>query len=212
MTHAHDRVQFPPINKQGGLAYKVATCVCMFVLNRMHYTDDHTQFAHFCEQHGVYIQHVICIPFYCMTLMLLALLLPSCFLYYSHVKALHSYLVHLLVTIVAYYGLILLAVLIRPQSAALLSLVVSVHVAEKSVQGTGERLLYHGRQAQAIMQAFAMGMILFAWMYLPLHIHSSLDFIASLFLPEVFGIIVLFIYYFTIGTASLVVHTYSQIS
>jgi hypothetical protein len=206
-----ETVSFPLINKQGALLYKVVICLCMYALNRSQHTDENANFLRFCLQHGVGPQHVICIPFYAVISLLLSVLLPSCFLYYSQIKALYHYLVHTLVLVISYYSLILLCIIYRPATAALFTLVVSVHVAEKCMVDTGERILYCGHNLRTAFQFFALLLIWFAWIYLPLQIPPPLDFITCLFIPEVTGIGIVFAYYLVNGVCIVTYDTYSKL-
>ena len=203
-----DSVCFPLINKQGSLVSKVMICLCLFMLSRADHKDN-AVVVDFLIEHGIQIQHIVCVPFYCAVTCWLSMVLPTCCLYYTQVKALHQYITNMLVVFFCYYGIILICMLYRPKMAAPLTLVISVHIIEKCMLGTGEHILYGGRNMPQLFQILAILLIGFSWIYLPIHTNSSIDFITCLFASEILGIAIVFTFYVTTGLGRVIFEAYS---
>ena len=203
-----ESVCFPQINKQGSLINKVTICLCLFMLSRANH-EDNVSVVNFLIEHGIGIQHVVCVPFYCAATCWVSVVLPSCFFYYTQVKALHQYITNMLVVFLSYYCIILGCMLYRPKMAAPLALVVSVHIIEKCMLNTGEHVLYGGRNMPQLFQAISIALIGFSWIYLPIHTNSSVDFITCLFAAELLGIAIVFIFYVTTGVGRVIFEAYN---
>jgi hypothetical protein len=179
----------------------------MFLLSRENHKDK-SILMDFMIKHGIAVQHVICFPLYCAFLAWVALVAPSCFMYYAQVKALHQYIVNMLIVFLAYYGVVILCMVQRPQMAAALTLVVSVHILEKCMVETGERILFIGAKVRKMFEVLALGLIGFAWLYLPIHTTSSMDFVCCLFAAEVIGICIVCLFHLLRGFGAFLHHCY----
>jgi hypothetical protein len=179
----------------------------MFMLSRSHHVEDNAV-IHFLIQNGIKIQHIVSVPFYCTVILWTAAVLPSCFLYYTQVKGLHQYVANMLFVFVAYYGVILGCMLYRPATAVPLTLVISVHILEKCMVNSGEYVLYCGQSIRALFRVFAIALIGFVWIYLPIDATSSVDCVACLFAAELLGIAIVFTYHFMTGLCSFIYRCY----
>jgi hypothetical protein len=204
-----ERVCFPIINTQGSLINKICICLCVYLLSR-HTHIDAVSIVEFLIQHGVSVQHVACIPLYFAFFCWVSVVIPSCIMYYTQIKALHQYIIHMLIVFIGYYSIILACMLYRPKTASPLCLIIAVHVLEKAMINTGERVLYGGQHLPSIFKLLSLSIICFSWLYLPIHVTSTTDLIACLFAAELFGIVIVFTYHIMIGSVTVIVHAYKN--
>jgi hypothetical protein len=204
-----NNIQFPQINKQGTLISKLMIAACTFLLNRFNHTDE-SHFIKIHNQYGIGVQHLVAFPLYMSAVLWLAVVIPSCLMFYTRIAALHQYLVHMVIIFNSYYIATIICIIYRPQAAALLALTSSVHILEKCMPRTGEHVLCGGARLKDVFQMAALIMILFCWVYLPLHIEHGFDFVTCLFAPEIIGVMVMFSYYMCCGLFILVSDTYQS--
>jgi hypothetical protein len=189
---------FPLMSQQGSLLNKVTICLCMYVLTRAHHHDNNSV-VNFLLQHGVRLQHIVSLPIYVALTLWLSAVLPSCLLYYSQIKALYMYIMQMSLVFLCYYMSVYTCMIYRPEMTAPLTMVIAVHILDKCMTNTGERVLYGGARLAVMFKTTSMMLILFSWMYLPIHTSSSFDFIICLFAPELLGIGIAFCYYIMEG-------------
>ena len=202
-----NKVQFPQIHKQATLVSKLMIAACTFMLNRFHHTDE-SHFIRLHKQYGIGVQHIVALPLYLAGVLWLAAVIPSCLMYYTRIAAMHQYLVHMIIIFNSYYIATILCIVYRPEAAALLALTSAVHILEKCMPLTGERVLYGGAQLKDLFQITALAMILFFWVYLPLNMENAVDFVVCMFAPEIIGLGVRFMYHLSCGLFTLLLETY----
>lgn len=201
------KIHFPEINTQATLLSKIMIAACTFMLNRFQHMDE----SHFIKLHksyGIGVQHIVALPLYISGVLWLAVVIPSCLMYYTRIAALHQYLVHMIIIFNSYYIATILCIVYRPEAAALLALTSAVHILEKCMPRTGERVLCGGARLKDLFQIAALVVILFFWVYLPLNIESGVDFVVCMFAPEIIGVVVMFMYHLSCGILTLLLETY----